>query len=161
MEWQQWQLHNIILNLRRSADYGESWEEIDSGINMTFNFPIEMGVSSRGYIFTATEFGGIYRSREAIVSVRDGSEMPTEDIILVAPNPFSEKTDIQYYISQNARVKLSVHDIFGREVIRLVDNKEQYGHQTFTLDGARLTSGVYLLTLNAEGITKTVMLMKY
>jgi photosystem II stability/assembly factor-like uncharacterized protein len=152
-------LYNLWRGALRSSDYGDSWELILDGLD--YWPPVEMGVNSRGYIFMVMEYGGIYRSREAIVSVRDGADEPKDEIILVAPNPFSEKTDIQYYISQNAKVKLSVYDIFGREVIRLVDNKEQYGHQSFTLDGAILTSGVYLLTLNAEGITKSVMLMKY
>jgi hypothetical protein len=83
------------------------------------------------------------------------------EIELVKPNPFSEKTDIQYYISEKSKVKLSVHDIFGRELIRLIDNKEQQGNHTITLDGNNLPNGVYLLILQADGITKSVTLIKY
>ncbi|MBO6869429.1 MAG: T9SS type A sorting domain-containing protein, partial [Balneola sp.] len=71
------------------------------------------------------------------------------------PNPFNPTTNINYSIDQAGLVTLKVYDITGREVATLVNNRENAGDHTVTFDATNLASGVYIYTLQANGIRLT------
>ncbi len=48
-----------------------------------------------------------------------------------------------------------MYDITGREVATLVNNRENAGDHTVTFDATNLASGVYIYTLQANGIRLT------
>ena len=78
------------------------------------------------------------------------------------PNPFNPSTTISYSIPSRSSVKLSVFDIIGKEVARLVDETQSAGHHTITFDGSRLASGVYFYRLetNSTVAMRKMTLMK-
>lgn len=43
------------------------------------------------------------------------------------PNPFKEKTKIKFCVAQTTRVKLTVFDSEGKEIIKLVDEEKNPG----------------------------------
>jgi hypothetical protein len=68
------------------------------------------------------------------------------------PNPFNPSTQIAYHLSDPAQVRLSVYDITGREVNRLVDGPQSAGDFKVTFNstdvaGRPLASGVYFARL--------------
>lgn len=65
------------------------------------------------------------------------------------PNPFNPSTTIEYRLAGPGRVRLTVHDIVGREVAVLVDEVREAGEGRAVLDGSRLSSGVYTYRLLA------------
>jgi hypothetical protein len=73
------------------------------------------------------------------------------------PNPFKESTYISYKLRREAKVTLSVYDIFGRRITILDNNKklnageyiEQFNAQEFNLK-----PGVYYFTLQIGNIVK-------
>ncbi len=77
------------------------------------------------------------------------------------PNPFNPKTTIRYDLTAAGRVHLTVFDIAGRVVKRLVDGEfVETGHHSVDwngLDEAGLdaAAGVYLYRLEAEGRFET------
>lgn len=78
------------------------------------------------------------------------------------PNPFNPVTQIGYRTSVTQHVRLSVHDLLGREVAVLTDAMMPAGEFQATFDASRLSSGIYLYQLrtNTETITKTMVLLK-
>lgn len=75
------------------------------------------------------------------------------------PNPFNPTTMITYTVPERGAVKLEIFDILGRKVATLF-NAEQFAG-THSLEwnstndsGARVTSGVYLLKMQAGNFTK-------
>jgi 5-hydroxyisourate hydrolase-like protein (transthyretin family) len=79
------------------------------------------------------------------------------------PNPFREKTKIKYCVAQTTRVKLTVFNSEGREIIKLVDEEKNPGTyevefltsschsqsgQSFRLD-RNLEAGIYFCRLEA------------
>ena len=78
------------------------------------------------------------------------------------PNPFNASTTIGFWLSEGASVNLSVYDISGRAVERLVDAELPPGSHTARVDGSRLATGVYFYRLSVNGIyqTKKFLLMK-
>ncbi len=78
------------------------------------------------------------------------------------PNPFNPTTMISYQLSVNSLVTLKVYDILGREVARLVNERQNAGDYTITFNASRLSSGVYFYRLTAGSFvtTKKLMLIK-
>jgi hypothetical protein len=69
------------------------------------------------------------------------------------PNPFNASTTIQYYLPHEADVELTLFDIRGRRVARLVDGVQQEGTYQVSLDARRyggLASGIYIYRLKAD-----------
>ena len=50
-----------------------------------------------------------------------------------------------------ANIKIALYDLSGRQVADLMDNKLQAGQHSLTIDGENLSSGVYVVQLQAEG----------
>jgi len=78
------------------------------------------------------------------------------------PNPFNPSTNITFSIAEDAYTTLTVFDILGREVARLVDGSMAAGNYSVTFSGKDLANGVYLYRLDAgeQHVTKRMMLLK-
>jgi predicted GH43/DUF377 family glycosyl hydrolase len=78
------------------------------------------------------------------------------------PNPFNPSTTIKYELPNSAAVRLSVHDMLGREVFVLVNERKDAGVYAVRFDGGNLSSGMYVYRLRAGDyvITKRMILMK-
>jgi predicted nucleic acid-binding Zn finger protein len=60
------------------------------------------------------------------------------------PNPFNPTTKIAYDIPRDAKVKLIIYDILGREVKTLVNNEFKTAGKYITeFNGSYLSSGIY------------------
>jgi hypothetical protein len=58
-------------------------------------------------------------------------------------------TTIRFSLPEAARVSLSVYDVAGRQVAKLVDGWRQTGLHETTFNGADLASGIYIYSLEA------------
>ena len=63
------------------------------------------------------------------------------------PNPFNPETVIRYSLPEESIIRLSVYDLLGREVRRLVDGYQVAGNHEIVFDGTGLSTGIYLYTL--------------
>ena len=73
------------------------------------------------------------------------------------PNPFNPSTVITYQLPSESKVILKVYDILGRKVATMVNENQQAGiHKvTFSSEGKRLASGVYIYKIRAGSFTET------
>ncbi len=79
------------------------------------------------------------------------------------PNPFNPLTTIEFLLSRPARVVLTVYDLNGRPVARLVEGRMDGGMHRVVFDGAGLSSGAYLCRLEADNgppLTRKLLLVK-
>jgi hypothetical protein len=83
------------------------------------------------------------------------------------PNPFNPTTRIAYKLNKAAQVRLSVYDITGREVNRLIDQYQSVGEYNVewnsqTGSGQKLASGMYVarLSVDNESISRKMVLAK-
>jgi Secretion system C-terminal sorting domain len=65
------------------------------------------------------------------------------------PNPFNPATVIKFDIPKASYTKLTVYDVLGREVIRLVDKKMEAGSYEVTWDASSYASGTYIYKFEA------------
>jgi len=78
------------------------------------------------------------------------------------PNPFNPTTTIRYALPSSAHVKLTIHDILGREIATLVNEEQSAGWKEVQWNASVYASGMYFYQLRSEGFnqTKKLMLMK-
>jgi hypothetical protein len=72
------------------------------------------------------------------------------------PNPFNPVTEIRYGLPMDSRVTLSIYDMLGQEVARLVDGDQGAGYQSVkwngtSTSGVSVASGLYFYKLEALG----------
>ncbi len=71
------------------------------------------------------------------------------------PNPFNPSTKIKFDIPRSSFVKLTVHDILGREAAKLVNEDLSAGSYEYEFDGTGLNSGVYFYRIEAGEYMET------
>jgi hypothetical protein len=99
----------------------------------------------------------------------DGDPLPAATAVRLraAPNPFNPRLAITAELAHAGAVRVSVHDVRGRQVRVLHDGPAPAGEQGWTWDGRdqrgdRLASGVYLIRLQtgSQVRQRTVTLVK-
>jgi len=81
-------------------------------------------------------------------------------ILLVQPNPFSDKVDFQYYLGEKTYIELEIIDIFGVVVTILLKQEKSEGWHTFNYEGSKLLNGIYFLRLRTPEYSETIKIMK-
>jgi hypothetical protein len=87
----------------------------------------------------------------------------TTELFQNFPNPFNPVTSISYALSQAGQVELSVYNLNGQLVKRLVDGKQEKGANKVEFDAGDLTSGLFIYSLKVDGRTvqsRKMMLLK-
>ncbi|MFA7421306.1 MAG: glycosyl hydrolase [Melioribacteraceae bacterium] len=80
----------------------------------------------------------------------NGNEIPANfNLYQNYPNPFNPTTRIKYDLASQSHVSVQVFDILGQKVSELINEVQQPGVYDVKFDGSNLSSGVYLLVLQA------------
>ena len=67
------------------------------------------------------------------------------------PNPFSDETEIEFYLPEGGSVRFFVIDALGRLVLQRTATYDA-GKQTMTFDGTSLSSGTYYYGIEKDGV---------
>ena len=144
-----------------STDGGQTWSPMNDGLSNKYINYIDIDPVNR-YLYAATDYGGIFRYTLGASPVEEiDSELPDRFVLHPNyPNPFNATTEIQYELSRHGHVTLTVYDIRGRVIQTLVDGYMLPGVNCVTWDGRNdagndVVSGVYLVRLVADQVTKT------
>ncbi len=96
--------------------------------------------------------GWVSRYQDLSTYAPGGEALPaTARIEGAYPNPFGRATLVAYFLPETQPVRLSVYDLLGREVARLVDGPQPPGRHEVPFDAAGLPAGTYLCRLQAGG----------
>jgi len=103
---------------------------------------------------TQADLGARYFHQPRFVSATDP---PRLAVLLTAfPNPFNSSTTISYSLPKPGRYAIDVIDIQGRLVTRLSDGWREAGSYWEVLNGGKLTSGKYLVSMHADKSSATI-----
>lgn len=99
---------------------------------------------------------------EAITSTEESAVPVKYSLDQNYPNPFNPTTTLKYSIMKPGFVSLKVYDVLGREVANLVNEFQNSGAYNVSFDASRLSSGVYVYTINAGEFvqSKKMLLIK-
>ena len=116
----------------------------------------------------ASPLVSVYEALQDIVSVEDVREQPTTFSLKGNyPNPFNPATNIQFELHKDTHVEITIYDILGREVKKLVSGELVSGDHQVIWDGTNdlgisVSAGVYFYQLRADdyGQTKKMIFLK-
>jgi hypothetical protein len=123
-------------------------------------------VSDRMVIFGGSAYPSFFNdvwtlSWSFVTAVDDSATQPlVSGLRPPSPNPTHGRAMVSYVLGQAGRVQLSVYDISGRLVRRLVDGDRRAGAETVVWNGtdnsgARLGAGVYFVQLAGPAFRET------
>lgn len=91
---------------------------------------------------------GVILSVPAIDKLVTGINTNLADIKLsVYPNPFSDKSRIDFSLSKESKVKFTLYDLIGNHVADIADAQYTTGNQHVKLDATGLAQGMYILKM--------------
>ena len=132
-----------------------------SNISHSYRFTEENPVSGRSaYRLKQIDNGGAFRySQSAEIEI---AAPKTISLAQNFPNPFNPTTLIRYQLSEFGYVRLTVFDLFGRELAVLVNEEKPAGLYSVTFDGSRYASGIYFYKMQtpAESDVRRMILTK-
>lgn len=101
-------------------------------------------------------------AKSTTTAVEEGDTPLAVTLESTAPNPFADRTTITYTVPSPEQVRLRVFDTLGREVAVLVDASVASGSHRVTWDAAGISSGMYLVRLEAAGhvVTRSVTVLR-
>jgi hypothetical protein len=71
------------------------------------------------------------------------------------PNPFNPSTIIKYSVPKEGHVSLTVYDITGKEITKLVDGERQAGNYEVNWSAEKMSSGIYFYRIQSGGFVQT------
>jgi len=74
------------------------------------------------------------------------------------PNPFNARASITYSIPKPSHIRLSIHDLQGREVAVLHEGMSNPGVHTHSWDASGLPSGLYICRMETSEKTASIKL---
>jgi len=97
------------------------------------------------------------------LSIRDIVLIMPDDYKLAQnyPNPFNPTTKINYYLPVNNNISLTIYNILGQEIVKLVNNKYTVGGSHYIVwngtdkNGVKVGSGTYIYELKYGNFSKT------
>ncbi|KYC43919.1 hypothetical protein WA1_01845 [Scytonema hofmannii PCC 7110] len=152
-----------------TRDGGKTWENADEIGKFINRFRFLGNPVTVGYAAGQT----VYKYSEAPVGTRSEtfaeSFAPTRFLETVTPKEYERSIEIGYTLPQAAsRVTIHMWNRFGKQVRKLIDEKDQSaGSKTVVWDGTddegkRLPSGIYIyrLTVDGEGESRAIYLQQ-
>jgi uncharacterized lipoprotein YddW (UPF0748 family) len=75
------------------------------------------------------------------------------------PNPFNPKTNIVVKLDRTSPIYITVFDVTGRKVTTLHSGVLSDGNHDFIFDATGLSSGIYIVQLNAQHASQTIKVL--
>ena len=139
-----------------SSNGGKAWRAVNAGL---INPGITALAVSGTDLFAAVFEDGVWMRplAEMIASAQDelSATQATFRLEQNYPNPFNPTTTIRYAIPRRGSVRITVFNVLGQEVGRLVDGVQDAGYHDVRFDGTRLASGIYFYRILAGGFSQT------
>lgn len=131
-----------------------TWETLNDGLS---NLIVTQLLSTpSGAVIASTEGNGLFRLLSLPTSVKNNSHM-TSSVHLHQnhPNPFHAETALRYEVETGMHVRLTIHDLLGREVALLREDFHTPGEYSVLFNGDALPGGMYLARMVTPIGTKT------
>lgn len=143
------------VNIYISEDGGQIWSISNTGLSSPLSFKdFAFDENEFAYIFTYEE--GVFKSDSPTGIQVTGNILPEKfNLSQNYPNPFNPVTQIKFDLPQNSLVQLTIYDITGKEITKLVNGSMQQGSYSYSFDAGGHPSGVYFYRLDAGKFTDT------
>jgi len=145
----------------RTTDGGLSWarEFVGGGSRHIYSGKL----LDRCHGWAVGDFGSVFAYR-IITGVPEHLDRVPKSFSLHQnyPNPFNPTTSIEYEVLRRSHMTITVYDVNGKEVAKVVDAEHEAGAYRLSFDARNLSSGVYYYTMKTPSytVTKQMALIK-
>jgi hypothetical protein len=137
-------------SIQISQNGGKSWTDFNTGLITDWTFA-DLEIKPP-YIWALTGFfGNAYRISlsEIVTAAKPELSNKTNSFFLEQnfPNPVKSSSTIRYTINNAEKIELSIFDIFGKEVVSLLNSLQYPGSYETTFNVKNLKNGTYFYRL--------------
>ena len=137
-------------------DYGSNWNEINTGMGNICTTDL---FRTDSYLFASTHNGLWKRPLSEIASVdrKNINDYLPQKFSLSQnyPNPFNPTTSIYYQLKTKSHVQLTIYDITGQEVKKLINQNQNAGQYSVNFNATNLASGIYVYRLKTDSFEQS------
>ena len=166
--------HQTIDGTLRPLAYSTDGQQLSAGTGAVVLIPVTLAneqslpTVTLAEVILADSQAGLITSHIGTESVQVKALPTSFALSNNRPNPFNPGTTISYEVPQAAHITLTVYNLLGQEVIRLLDEVRQPGRYTLTWNGRNtrqsgVASGIYLYRVTSStgySDTKRMTLLK-
>jgi photosystem II stability/assembly factor-like uncharacterized protein len=136
-----------------SLDSGITWSQIQVADSQSLNYTKFIDPY---HGWTVGSNGAIYKYNTAVIGINNGHfKIPLSyRIFQNYPNPFNPSTAITFEIPKASNVIISVFDVNGRLVSKIIDNYFDAGSHQVVWDGSNMSSGVYFYRIESGSFSQ-------
>lgn len=146
-----------------SRDQGNTWH----AMGLENEHITEMKIDPDDYLFAGTEGAGMFRWNIDVSVVEKPTNVQIQQLMYAAPNPAMNRTTIYYQLINTSAVSLTIYDIQGRLIKKLINIQQPPGVYAVPWDGIDdnnkpVSAGVYFYKLSVDGRTaiQKIILLK-
>jgi hypothetical protein len=138
----------FVDSAKQGDKLNRAWEKL-TGVNYTyqrFDEPSDFSWTLDADLWIALLY------KQGLLSVRNDPSVVPQQYSLQQnyPNPFNPGTNIEFTLPERSRVRLTVFNTLGQEVMTLIDGSLEGGSYTQQFTARSLSSGVYFYRLQAQ-----------
>ncbi len=143
-----------------TADLGDSWVKMETPANTDDEYFISAVVLDKDDALFMTQQGTALKfGTGAGIAHNNGEVINDYKLHQNYPNPFNATTNIKFDVPAENLVTLTIFDLLGKEVVKLVDKKMSTGTYTaiwngLDRNGHQMATGVYFYALKIGNVTK-------
>lgn len=148
--------------IMRSTDGGVNWTEEQVGTATQTVTLWGIASTNRGDYVVGTGGRILFADRTTGIT-QNSTEIPDGySLGQNYPNPFNPETKIQFSIQKKEFVTLSIYNIEGKEITKLVNTMLEPGTYEYQFNASNYSSGIYFYKIETENFsdTKRMMLVK-
>ena len=138
-----------------STDNGQTWESTN------IYPPNCYSLSDDGLLYAGSWYG-VFSTQPKVMGVNPSEHEALATTFALSqnyPNPFNPTTTIRFTVPFNSFVTLTIYDIMGREIERLVAEERHAGTYTVKFNPKNLSSGMYFYRLQSGAFSETKKLL--
>ena len=159
-------VHSFSIPLRNLPSDTAMWTNWSRPIPQIPSYPVYLALGIEGPLPVGTEVSNakVWLEDQYIPKMAAGESTPLQlprDFTLDRnhPNPFNPGTVIPFSLGHEGHVRLSVHDVLGREVAVLVNEVRSSGRYGEYFSATNLPTGTYICRLEFDGKTQSQSMM--
>jgi len=154
-----------------SRDKGESWRELNDGLPTRNSYHLDFSTINPNMIYLATDNGfyqfdlltGVEWQNENFYENNQKNCPSSFTFYNNYPNPFNSTTTISLYLNRSGDLTISIYNLLGQEIERLVDHQFTHaGKHDIPWEATCYTSGVFIVkvTFNDRTYIRKALLIK-
>jgi len=146
------------------APIGNQWFNLATGILPGETGNIYYPAQTGSYFVTVTDDGCESIDKSNIIYyAMNGIEIQNTNLfkIIISPNPITGKSNFSYFLSEPSHVKLIIIDITGKEIAKIINERQEKGEQNIPIQANNFATGLYFYKLIINEINNTGKLLIY